>query len=348
MPTNKNASIRYQALDKCFRDRRHRYFLEDLLDKCEDALYYYNGVGGVSRRQIFDDIKFMESETGWSIPLERKYEGKRTYYRYSDPNFSINEQPLTDQEAQQLRTVIITLSRFRGLPCNEWIEDVISNLEWRFNLRGKGKNESVLGFEQNLYLKGLNWLPNIIDAASNHQALKVVYRNYKNSEVEKTVIVHPWYVKQYNNRWFLFAYDDQRSFISNFALDRIQNVEVVFDVPFLPNNGVDFEHYFDDVIGVTIPTEDVEKIKVVLKFSQNQFPYIASKPLHHSQQVIDEENGILSIEVRPNYELNQLILGFGFDVEVLEPESYRQEIIENICKNLQKYNVVQIERTHND
>lgn len=72
MPTNKNAAIRYQTLDKCFRDRRHRYYMEDLIDKCEEAIYYYNGVGGVSRRQIFEDIKFMESETGWSVPLERK------------------------------------------------------------------------------------------------------------------------------------------------------------------------------------------------------------------------------------------------------------------------------------
>lgn len=53
MPTNKNAAIRYQTLDKCFRDRRHRYYMEDLIDKCEEAIYYYNDVGGVSRRQIF-------------------------------------------------------------------------------------------------------------------------------------------------------------------------------------------------------------------------------------------------------------------------------------------------------
>ena len=156
MPTNKNASIRYQALDKCFRDRRHRYYIDDLIEKCEEALYYYNGVGGVSRRQVFEDIKFMESDTGWSIPLERKKDGKKVYYRYEDPDFSINEQPLTDEEAQQLRTVILTLSRFRGLPSNEWIEDVISNLEWRFNL--KGKSENIIGFEQNTNLKGLHWL----------------------------------------------------------------------------------------------------------------------------------------------------------------------------------------------
>ena len=64
MSTNKNAFIRYQALDKCFRDRRYRYYIDDLIEKCEEAMIYYNGDGGVSRRQIFDDIKFMESEAG--------------------------------------------------------------------------------------------------------------------------------------------------------------------------------------------------------------------------------------------------------------------------------------------
>lgn len=72
MPTNKNASIRYQTLDKCFRDFSHRYYIEDLIAKCDEALQSYNGIGGVSRRQIFDDIKYMESEAGWSIPLERR------------------------------------------------------------------------------------------------------------------------------------------------------------------------------------------------------------------------------------------------------------------------------------
>ena len=344
MPTNKNAAIRYLALDKCFRDRRHRYFIEDLMDKCEEALYYYNGVGGVSRRQIFEDIKFMESATGWSIPLERKYDGKRVYYRYEDSNFSINERPITDDEAQQLRTVIITLSRFRGLPCNEWIDEVISNLEWRFNL--KGRKEVVIGFEQNLYLKGLNWLTTVIEAASNHQVLQITYRNYKNCEQEKVQIVHPWYVRQYNNRWFLLAFDDEHGYISNFALDRILDISVIEDIAFKPNEGIDFEHYYDDVIGVTIPKDDVQKLKIVLQFSKNQFPYIASKPLHHSQTIIDEENGILSIKVRPTYELSQLILSFGNDVEVLEPTSYRNEIIQIITASLKKYNVLQIGCTH--
>ena len=343
MPTNKNAAIRYQTLDKCFRDRRHRYYIEDLIDKCEEAIYYYNGVGGVSRRQIFEDIKFMESETGWSVPLERKQDGRRVYYRYRDPDFTINAQPLTEEEARQLRSVIITLRRFRGLPSNAWVDEVISNLEWRFGLRGK--QENMIGFEQNTYLRGLNLLPDIIDAATSHQAVRITYRNYKNCDEEYTVVVHPWYIKQYNNRWFLMAYDAEADRISNYALDRIQNFNVEEDVAYIPNKEVDFEHYFDDVFGVTIPPSDVEKIRVLLQFSKKQYPYIVSKPLHHSQEIVDAENRILAVEVRPTYEFTQLILSFGFDVQVLEPEPFKQEILANLRRNLQNYNEMQIDCT---
>ena len=343
MPTNKNAAIRYQTLDKCFRDRRHRYYMEDLIDKCEEAIYYYNGVGGVSRRQIFEDIKFMESETGWSVPLERKQDGRRVYYRYRDPDFTINAQPLTEDEARQLRSVIITLRRFRGLPSNAWVDEVISNLEWRFGLRGK--QENMIGFEQNPYLRGLNLLPDIIDAATSHQAGRITYRNYKNCDEEYTVVVHPWYIKQYNNRWFLMAYDAEADRISNYALDRIQNFNVEEDVAYIPNKEVDFEHYFDDVFGVTIPPSDVEKIRVLLQFSKKQYPYIVSKPLHHSQEIVDADNRILAVEVRPTYEFTQLILSFGFDVQVLEPEPFKQEILANLRRNLQNYNEMQIDCT---
>jgi predicted DNA-binding transcriptional regulator YafY len=333
MSTNKNAAIRYQALDKCFRDRRYRYYIDDLIDACDEALIYYNGTGGVSRRQIFEDIKFMESETGWSIPLERKKDGKKVYYRYEDSDFSINQQPLTDEEAQQLQTVILTLSRFRGLPSNEWMEEVISNLEWRFNL--KGKNENIIGFEQNPNLKGLEYLSDVIDAASNHQPLRIEYHNYKNGGRDISYIIHPYYVKQYNNRWFLLGRVDGREDITNLALDRIVSMSVAPDVAFVPNDSIDFEHYFDDVVGVTVRPSTPEDI--FLQVSEDRFMYVVSKPLHQTQKIIDENNRIIRIKVIPNRELDQQILSYGADMEVLTPDSYRYHVQKIIEENYKKY-----------
>ncbi len=336
MATNKNATIRYRALDKCFRDFRHRYYIEDLIEKCEAELESFNFTANVSRRQIFDDIRFMESEAGWSIPLDRLKDGKKTYYRYYEKDFTINEQPLTDEEAQQLQTVILTLSRFRGLPCNEWVDEVISNLEWRFNL--KGNKENVVSFEQNENLKGLDKLSDVLDATSNHQVVEILYHNFKNGGRDIFFTVHPYYVKQFNNRWFLFGLDHEYRNIDTIALDRIVKMNVAEDIPFIPNNEIDFEHYFDDVIGVTIPDKGVEKLNIELQFTEGRFPYVTSKPIHRSQHTVSEEERIISIDVRPNNELVAQILSFGPDVKVLSPEPFRQQIISKIKENFDNYN----------
>lgn len=339
MPTNKNASIRYQTLDKCFRDLHHRYYLDDLIDRCNEALYQYNGTGGVSRRQIFDDMKYMESEAGWNIPLERCKDGKKVYYRYADPDFTINEQPLTAEEAHQLETVILTLSRFRGLPCNEWINEIISSLEWRFNL--KRSDHQIIAFDQNRQFKGLKFLSPLIKATVQQQVLRIAYRSYKAEAVERQLLVHPYYLKEYNNRWFLLARDDEHHYISHLALDRMLSVAIADDKVFLPNLDVNFDTYFDEVIGVTIPGDETPRQRIVLRFCARQFAYVKAKPLHPSQQILDEEQHLLSIEVRPNYELDYSILSLGPDVEVLQPADYRAHIRHKIEDTLNNYLSVQ-------
>ena len=103
MSVNKNALLRYQVLDRCFRNTGRMYFWEDLLNECNDALMDFDpDCGGIGRRQLFDDIRFMESEQGWSVALERQRYDRKMFYRYEDPSFSINNQPLNEFEAEQI------------------------------------------------------------------------------------------------------------------------------------------------------------------------------------------------------------------------------------------------------
>ncbi len=143
MPINKNAFIRYKILDKCFSDRYHKYFIEDLMEKVngqlEDA-----GVKPVSKKQIYDDIKFMKSIDGWEAPIESYQYGKRKYLRYSC-DFSINETPITEMEIEQLETLITSLSRLQGIPMYDWVEELLGNLRYRFGLRGIDAN--CIGFD---------------------------------------------------------------------------------------------------------------------------------------------------------------------------------------------------------
>jgi predicted DNA-binding transcriptional regulator YafY len=335
MPINKNAYIRYRTLDQCFRNRQKNYFIDDLRDACEEALVSSNFVGGVSRRQIYDDIRFMESDDGFSIELDRKHDGKKVYYRYTDTSFSINQQPLSRDEAQQLQKAIVTLTRFRGLPQYDWIEDVIANLEHRFN--ADGDSDGLVCFEQNQQLKGLEHLSTFIDAATEHRVLKVQYRSYKDGSKEVTRIVHPYYLKQYNNRWFAFCYDDATHYINNLALDRCLSIDPMPEMTFKVNEDIDFDHYFDDVVGVTLPNKGVKQ-KIILRTNERRYPYLSSKPIHPSQRIEDRKKCIISIEVMPNKELEQQILSFGPDLEVLEPAEFRNQIREKVALTLQQYN----------
>jgi len=103
MSINKNAYLRYQVLDKCFGNKYRMSFIEDLLEEVNTALEDFNGTGSkIEKRQLFDDIKFMESDAGWSIPLERIKLGKKVYYRYSAKDFSIRNQKISDEEVDTI------------------------------------------------------------------------------------------------------------------------------------------------------------------------------------------------------------------------------------------------------
>lgn len=344
MPINKNANIRYRTLDRCFRDTRRKYFIDDLIKACEDALKEFNFEGTVSRRQLFDDIRYMKSDTGYSIELdEHLYEGKKKYYRYTDTNFSINQQPISKAEAAQLQQAVATLTRFRGLPQYDWIEEVITNLEHRFNL--DGKSVGVVCFEQNRLLHGLEHLGTLIDAATAHQVLKINYHTYKNGGRDIDFIIHPYYLKQYNNRWFLFGRNDETGQITVNALDRIKGLEPMSDIAYIATD-IDFDHYFDTIVGVTIP-DDPAVETIVFRTTEKRYPYIASKPFHPSQRIVDRKQCILQIEVAPNFELEQKLLSFGADIEVLAPEALREQIKKKVEDAYKKYFAVQKDCTSN-
>ena len=334
MPVNKNAQYRYQILDRCFSDGRRKYDFDDLLEKVNEHLEDYCGEAStIKSRQLRDDINAIRKMLPFGIYLDAKpFDGKKCFYRYSEDGYSIYQNELSAEDVQKLRSTIDMLSKYRGAPSNAWLEEVISNLEYRFGI--KADQENVVDFEHNDQLKGLEFLSTIIDATVNHTPIIIYYKSYKGRE--QVVTFHPYYVKQYNSRWFLFGYEEEAKKIANKALDRIEQIKLA-DVPFKSNESVDFAHYFDDVVGVSVPLEDVNKETIVLRFTEARFPYVTSKPIHQSQEILDKEKCIVSLQVKPTRELEQQILSFGADIEVLSPEHFRRQIAEKMASAAKKY-----------
>jgi len=335
MATNKHALIRYQALDKCFRNFSKRFYIIDLVEACSDALaqYDYNS-NGIQTRQVYEDIRFMESEQGWEIPLEKHKDGKKTFYRYSDPHFSINKQPLSENEKHRLKETLITFSRFKGMPQFEWIEEMIIRLENELGL--KTTIEKVIEFEQNQYLKGIEHIETIYNAIISKNVLSIEYKSYR-QEKPSTIIFHAYYLKQYNNRWFILGLNNDLEKIQNLALDRIEKIEEA-NTCYIENNETDFSEFFEDVIGVTVfDNQPCEKI--ILKIDKERYPYIDSKPLHGSQKRIESNDNyvIIELQLKRNYELDALLLSHGEQIEILAPADYREHFKQRIQKLLKRY-----------
>jgi len=332
MATNKHAQIRYNILNKCFRNPGRNYTLEDLLEECNQAIFDFDPKPeGIKRRQLYDDISYMESEQGWSIELEEGLkQARKRVYRYVDTNFSISNQPLNEADANQLKAAIFSLSRLQ----NNWADELSVRLREKFKI-AEDPNK-IIEFEENEYLKGKEYISELYNAILYKRVLRITYQSFKSNDAQ-IFELHPYYLKQYNSRWFLFGQDERYPTISNLALDRIKSIKEI-SKSFLDSD-INFKEYFEDVVGVTL--SDSETIKVVLKIASTAYNYIRTKPLHESQPKNpieqNDEFVIIHLLVKPNFELESRILSYGENIEILEPIELRERIKNRINSMLNNY-----------
>lgn len=331
MPPTKNALIRYKVLDGCFRNPGRRYFISDLIAECDRVLLELDPESnGISRRQIFEDICFMESKEGWSIELVRHRYGKKVFYRYADINFSINNMPLNEVEINQLKSAVSILAQFSGMPQFEWVNEMLPKLQQGISL--DEKSSAIMEFDTNKYLKGLEFLGKLFNAIFYEKVLLISYQPFENDS-PFDVEIHPYFLKQYNNRWFLFGYNpDKNKYDWNLAIDRIVSITET-EHCYHKNTSIDWSDYFDDLIGVTKP-ENTKVEKVVLQFIGRTGNYIETKPLHGSQKSkwINVNTLETSLEVIINYELERLLLSYADSVKIIKPRKLA-EIIHSRLQN---------------
>jgi predicted DNA-binding transcriptional regulator YafY len=336
MGTNKNAFIRYKVLDNCFRNPGKRYFMADLIEACNRVLLEQDSNSdGISRRQIFEDIAFMCSEAGWAIPIEKRREGKKVYYRYSDLSFSINNMPLNEMEISQLQSAISTLSQFSGMPQFEWINELIPKLK-----QGLPSPTSlpIIDFDNNPYLNGIGHLAPLYNAVAYQKVLRIEYQPYEH-QTPFELILHPYHLKQYNNRWFLYGYNPyNQKYDWSLALDRIISFNEINE-PYIQNVRIDWAEYFDDMIGVSRPV-GAEAESVLIHFYGNTGKYMQSKPIHGSQKSkwINDHTLEVKLELIINYELERLLLSYADAARIVEPGHLSAKINEKLINAIKLNN----------
>ncbi|MBJ6118095.1 WYL domain-containing protein [Pontibacter sp. BT310] len=334
MPVNRNALIRYRTLDNCLRNKYRKWTLEDLIDACSDALYEYEGIDkGVSRRTVQMDLQMMRSDKlGYNAPIiviDKKY------YAYEDPEYSITNIPLTEQDLGKLTEVADILRQFKGFTHFHELNGMVQRLEDRIHT-AKTKQAPVIDLEKNDHLKGLEHIDALYQAIIKKRPVQLSYQSFKAREAQ-TFTFHPYLLKEYRNRWFVLGIKKNSQPVLVLALDRILEVGESHE-PYLENTTLNLADYFKHVLGVSVnPYEEPEEVE--LYFNRENAPYVLTKPLHHSQQLMERtSNGIIvRLQVQLNFELEREILGFGDCVKVLKPHKLKRRIHEKMCNAAEQY-----------
>lgn len=312
----KQKLLRLLTLDKCLRNEYRWMSMAELLRTCNKALES-KGFAKVSERTVREDFRTIDME--YDVKILKELRGHTAYFRYEDTTYSIAQQILPEEANSTLKKAIEVLDELGDSPHVLWVKTLLRQI----TLEAPYAKIGNIQFQNNLDLAGLNFFNDLAGYIVNKRAIRLTYKAY--GKEEQTCIMHPYLLKQYNDRWYLIGQNDGYETFSNRAIDRIVKVEEA-KVEY-KGTGVDFEEYYEYTIGVTFePGDPVEDI--VLKVDPQRYNYIRSKPLHWTQtelhELSDDEHKYVRLKLRVNRELTALLLSYGRDVEVVSPATLRE------------------------
>lgn len=320
MPANKYALIRYRVINRCLKDFQFAT-MEKLIQVCEDAL----SMSPISKRTVYQDIRDMkeDDQLGYFAPI--KLNREKGYY-YDDPDYSIDNIPLGEEEIKALSFAATMLDQFRNIGIFSTFTGAVQKVVEAVNIKRLSKEDDLLPFiefEHSPVSLGQQFIEPIILAIKNKKVIRFKYQRFV---IDKVLShnVHPYLLKQYHSRWYLIGLHDYHKEIITFCLDRFSSEPKVADIPY-EDIGFDTREHFKSVIGIITSTEKPKK--VILKLTQRQGWYVITQPIHPSQKVIEKKDHfIVELKIIPTYELTMLIMGWGPNVEVIQPLSLKKEI----------------------
>ncbi|NGP89679.1 WYL domain-containing protein [Aliifodinibius halophilus] len=273
----------------------------------------------IAKETLLKDIRAMKksADLGFDAPI--KYSRSHRGYYYDDPNYTIKKFPVEYEEIESAQFALTLLNQSGALPYlnrfKNFIERAVTFAQVENQL--KGDLSEYIKFEEPVEVEGLTWIQPLVNAIELKKVIVITYRSISGQST-KTRRLHPYLLKEYDDRWYVYGFDEETEEERIFGLDRIQDLETDKGGEYRYFSG-DREEIFKHTLGVSRFVGDPQEI--ILQFFYPQSEYILTKPIHDSQEVIDQDDESITIKLylRINYELRALIRSYGDQVEVLKP-----------------------------
>ncbi|GIL21896.1 MAG: WYL domain-containing protein [Bacteroidota bacterium] len=315
MPINKNAYLRYKAIDALLATGRG-YTKAEILRKIEED----TGIA-VSPHTFDKDLQLLRDSL--QAPIEYK---QQTGYFYTSPDFRLFTQELSDDDIKSLEfasEAMNTLSPELTVEAKAVLMNIYSRAH---KATGKPKKQIIFKTVAEP-VKGLEWFRELYNAIDEEKALTMQYYKLQTGET-KTHTISPYILRQYNDLWYVIAWCASRELTLVFALDRIRDLRPA-NVTYYQDPNFDAQQYFKYSFGITHSYYDKPQL-VKFWVEKNAFYYMQIKPLHPSQKVLEEkpDGYIVQLEVIISEELVMALRGLGQRVKVMAPDKLIKRISE--------------------
>ncbi len=336
-------SERRRTLLEKYLQKRVGYTKKQLMKILADELSDIRDAGDFSLRTLNFDLKYL-TNCGAEIQKEKRKAKNKAgrliteyYYRYANEKFSFQKQDLDPETLASINVAAAILKHIPGIDLHNDLKDVYQKL---ISYSDEApEDRPYIMFDLRDGSVGLEHLPLILDAIRLKGVVSFDYQTFT-SETLQNINVHPYLLKEYKSRWYLIGMNHEDKQIQHYGLDRIKSKKIKWEnkITFEIDDTFNPVEYFKYIIGVRIVKGAMPE-RVILRYFGTRAKYVETTPLHSSQHLEAEtlNSKTYSYQLIPNYELKSWILGYGAEIEVLEPKSLRDNINDLLLKGSNRY-----------
>ncbi len=335
--------LRMEKLHYLFGTLKGHYSSTELIDELERLMHRR-----ISKTTLIKDLKNMRSQ---GAPIPTIGEGQHGMKYYYEGEFSSNPMEvvheLTCEERDKISALVDLVASMKGIP--ELSLQGLAHLKYFVNRESR----KIISYEENPSQSELTKVNELFEHIAKREKITFSYCGFHHPQQEVTL--HPQQLRQYDLRFYLIGLDDATSTIRHFPVDRISNICVCQDrYNWCDNsklmNDEMIEELYRDVVGITIP-ENQEVADILFWVSDNDYKYVVTKPIHHSQITLPPEESermrqtyhvpeggfFLSLRCKINYELCRELVGYGKGLVVLQPQSLNSEFRQSLKEMAELY-----------
>lgn len=317
---SKSAMRRYKVIDGLLRNTMKKFpTMEEILEACNDKLDYTPSIETIQK-----DIRNMKMDPPMGFGAPIRFSRLHMGYEYTDPNYTLTSLSLQDSEIETIRKAIELIKAIGGSRIgdkfNHAIQKVLSaTLEQKDELNS-------LPVLQTMHLpisKGFEHFDLFYKACSEKIPVSILHFSYRNRTF-KHIKLHPFLIKEFDNRWYLIGYSEQHNEVRTFGMDRISNPLLLKKEFHRSNYGIVYE-FLNDMYGV-FPLANNEKTEIKLHVRQMLTHYLHAYPIHPSQKIQKQNDGdsIITFDLIPTLELARYVLSNGDSINIISPIWFRE------------------------